>query len=49
MDSVALRALFHLDKNELALCFVNIGTVREHKVSKRVRPAPTAFFSTLGC
>lgn len=48
MDSVALRALFQLDKNELALCFVNIGTVREHKVSKRVRPSPSAFLSTLG-
>ena len=48
MDSVALRALFLLDKNEFALCFVNIGTVREHKDSKRIRPAPTAFFSTLG-
>lgn len=48
MDSVALRTLFQLDKNELALCFVNIGTVKEHKASKRVRPQPSAFLSTLG-
>ena len=38
MDSTALRTLFRLTANESAVCFVNIGMVGEHKVSKRVRP-----------
>jgi nitroreductase len=48
MNSVALRALFQLSPDESALCFVNIGTVREHKASKRARPTPSDILSTLG-
>jgi nitroreductase len=48
MDSNALRGLFQLSSDESALCFVNIGTVREHKVSKRARPMVSDFLSILG-
>jgi len=47
MDSVALRTLFRLTAGESAVCFVNIGTIGEHKLSKRVRPMPSAFLTTL--
>ena len=47
MDAEPLRALFQLGRNESAVCFVNIGTVSEHKRSKRARPEPRAFVSTL--
>jgi nitroreductase len=47
MDSEPLRALFRLGSNESAVCFVNIGTVSEHKRSKRARPERDAFVSTL--
>ena len=47
MDAEPLRALFRLGSNESAVCFVNIGTVSEHKCSKRARPERNAFVSTL--
>ena len=47
MDAEPLRALFRLGSNESAVCFVNIGTVSEHKRSKRARPERNAFVSTL--
>jgi nitroreductase len=48
MDAARIRELFKLDAGESAVCFVNMGTVREHKASKRVRPCVSAFLSTLG-
>jgi nitroreductase len=48
MDSEPLRALFKLQQDELAVCFVNIGTVGERKRSSRVRPEISAFFSVFG-
>lgn len=48
MNSPEVRRLFQLRTDETAVCFVNIGTVRERKVSKRVRPQISAFVSTLG-
>lgn len=48
MNSVHLRTLFKLGVDESAVCFVNIGTVSEHKVSKRVRTGVGTFLSTLG-
>lgn len=47
MDAEPLRALFRLGSSESAVCFVNIGTVSEHKRSKRARPERSAFVSTL--
>ena len=47
MDADPLRALFRLGSNESAVCFVNIGTVSEHKRGKRARPERNAFVSTL--
>lgn len=48
MDCAAMRELFQLDAAESAVCFVNIGTVSQHKASKRVRPGVSALLSTLG-
>ena len=42
-----LRALFGLTEGEHALCFVNLGSVLSRKKA-RLRPASTAYFSTLG-
>ncbi len=47
LASAPLRALFGLGQDELALCFVNVGTVARAKPS-RVRPLPAQFFSVLG-
>ena len=47
MDAEPIRALFRLGRNESAVCFVNIGTVSEHKRSKRTRPERNTFVSTL--
>lgn len=48
MDTAPIRELFKLEAGESAACFVNVGTVREHKISKRVRSGVNAFYSTLG-
>jgi nitroreductase len=48
METVPMRTLFQLATGESAVCFINIGTVREHKASKRVRPEVGTFLSTLG-
>ncbi|RFO96710.1 nitroreductase [Rhodoferax lacus] len=48
MHSAHLRALFGLAANESAVCFVNIGTVTEHKASKRLRPVASDLLTTLG-
>lgn len=47
MEAAPLRELFRLAGNESAVCFVNIGTVSEHKRSKCVRPERNVFVSTL--
>ena len=47
MSSKAMRDLFKLEKNEKAVCFINVGTVKEHKKSKRIRPTNSSFFSIL--
>lgn len=48
METMPMRTLFQLCTGESAVCFINIGTVREHKASKRVRPGVATFLSTLG-
>jgi nitroreductase len=47
LSSAALRALFGLPADEDALCFINIGHVREAR-KPRPRPPVDAYFSRLG-
>ena len=47
MNAVALREMFRLRADESAVCFVNIGSVKQLKQSLRARPAISAFFSEL--
>ena len=47
LSSAALRALFGLQADEDALCFINIGHVREAR-KPRPRPPVDAYFSRLG-
>lgn len=44
--SAAIRELFGLDDDELALCFLNVGTVTEDRPA-RVRPAVSDYWSVL--
>ena len=46
MQASALRKLFLLNDQEQALCFVNIGHIRDQR-SARVRPNVEAFFTVL--
>lgn len=46
MDSKQLRCLFALTQDELAVCFVNVGTVARNN-PPRLRPAVDAFCTTL--
>lgn len=48
LKSAGLRALFGLGPQELALCFLSIGTVQARKAAARVRPGAGAYVSTLG-
>ena len=41
------RAAFGLADGDHPVCCINIGTARSHKPAGRVRPAPSAFSSTL--
>ncbi len=47
LGSASLRKLFRLGPDEQALCFVSFGTPDRRKPA-RERPAPAAYFSTLG-
>jgi nitroreductase len=47
MRSPRLHALLDLAVGDHPVCCINIGTVRSHKPAGRVRPAPSAFSSTL--
>lgn len=46
LKSRGLRALFELSPDELALCFVSLGTVQSRKPA-RARPEPRDFVSSL--
>ena len=46
LKSAGLRKLFGLTSQELALCFVSVGTAQSRKTA-RVRPLPEAFTSCL--
>ncbi len=46
LKATGLRALFGLQPNDHALCFVSIGTVQSRKKA-RMRPTPTDFVTTL--
>jgi nitroreductase len=45
--SAPLRALFGLAPDEDALCFISLGSARDHK-PPRPRPAVSAYFNVLG-
>jgi len=47
MTSARLKDLFSLGRDEMPLCFVNIGTVSKRKGPIRLRPEPAAFTTTL--
>lgn len=46
LQSAPLRALFALQANEQALCFINIGTIASQRPLRR-RPAPEAYVTSL--
>ncbi len=48
LKSTGLRALFGLGPDELALCFLSIGTVQARKAAARARPTTISYVSTLG-
>jgi len=48
MDSAALRSLFSLGAQESAICFVNIGTVEEARLGKKLRSSVAEILSILG-
>lgn len=48
LKATGLRTLFGLGTEELALCFLSIGTVQARKSAARARPAAASYVSTLG-
>lgn len=48
LKAAGLRALFGLGTDELALCFLSIGSVQARKVAARARPGAGSYVSILG-
>ena len=46
MGSPRMRALFSLGNDEVAVCFVNVGTVAKRK-PQRMRPSAKQFVTSL--